>query len=553
MATPAITAATGRADAIMTRFRSLERARASWEPLWRECADYLLPRRNTDALPGPQGLRRRRVVDNTGSVSADRLAATLHGYLLPPFTPFAQPKLTNGEATHDEAIWFGDVENIVYRQLSTDSTFRNTVAEVMLDLAIFGWEVMAIVARRNATPTYRSVPIIQCYIDEDEETGVIDTLYRKFKLERWRAQKRWPDAAILRETKTGEKHDPQEELEFLQAVEANDGADFGAPERGGPSFNKPYHDVTLLLGAGGGDARVVDASGWDDFPFVVARFQRINNSAYGYGPGIQALPLIKGLNALRDLSILQAEYAADPPLADFTGGQLGAIDRRPGVTYPVDPTLWFGRDRPFEQLFPVGDLRSAEQIALDMRRQIQFDFYIDWLELRDGANITATEVNDRRDSRLKTLSSVTSRLEIELLVPLVERTFTLMQRAGQFPPPPESLVGQDVSFEFKSPLAQAQRLADVEGLQRLTDFVAGVTQIAPQAPENVDFDEMVRDAARRYGVPERVIRDRQLVAAQRSAAQQQQQINQTLAQAQTGASAAQQGAQAVASLQGALQ
>lgn len=528
----------------LDRWEFLKRERASWEPVWRDAADYLLPRRNPDGLEVPGALRPRLIVDNTGVVAADRLASTLSGFLVSPFSPFLAPKLDDGEPTREEALWFEQVSQIMFRHLTgSGSTFRVSFSEALIDSVALGTNVTFIGAQDRAAPFYQVLPISKVWLAENPETARVDTVMREFSMPLWRAIQRYPQTPKLDEKLKNPKTDRNEMVRYLHAVEPREGGKDSAA-----AHERTFGDVTIHAESG----EVVDADGWNDLPFAVSRFQKLSGQAYGYGPGIQALPMIKGLNVLLETCIMQAEYAADPPLMDFTGGQIAEIDRRAGATIPVDPTLWRGRTaKPFERLFDPTDIRPAKDIIADFRNQIQFTMYTDWLNLRDSGNMTATEVNDRRETRLRTMSPVVARMEQEMLNPIAERSFTLMERAGMFPPPPESLVGRDISFGYSSPLAMAQRQSENESFLRAIEFAVGAAQAEPSAVQELDISAITRKAAKNYGVPEAFLVDQARLAAARAQEQSQQQIEAALGQASVAAGAAQSGAQALASLQGA--
>src|ERR1700742_2949081 len=57
----------------------------------------------------------------------------------------------------------------------------------------------------------------------------------------------------------------------------------------------------------------------------------------------------------------------------------------------------------------------------------------------DRREITAREIDERREEKMLMLGPVLERLHDELLQPLVARVFSVMARNGRIPPPPPSL------------------------------------------------------------------------------------------------------------------
>lgn len=75
-----------------------------------------------------------------------------------------------------------------------------------------------------------------------------------------------------------------------------------------------------------------------------------------------------------------------------------------------------------------------------------------------------------------------------------------------FPPPPDSLGGQNFAVQYQSPLARAQKLEEVSAIERLMGDVTVIAQVKPEALDNIDGDEAVRLTAKNLGVPDSIVR-----------------------------------------------
>ena len=139
------------------------------------------------------------------------------------------------------------------------------------------------------------------------------------------------------------------------------------------------------------------------------------------------------------------------------------------------------------------------------RNAIRQAFYVDQLLLGQGANMTATEVLQRNEEKMRLLGPVLGRLQAELLQPLISRSFALLLRAGLLPAPPEELQGQDIDIEYVSPLAKAQKLTDLQAMLRGFEILLQVSQVAP-VTDYLDGDAMVQYLVETAGLPARVIR-----------------------------------------------
>ena len=65
------------------------------------------------------------------------------------------------------------------------------------------------------------------------------------------------------------------------------------------------------------------------------------------------------------------------------------------------------------------------------RTAIRNVFYVDQLMLQQGPQMTATEVIQRNEEKMRLLGPVLGRLQSELLKPLIDRVFNILLRNNQ--------------------------------------------------------------------------------------------------------------------------
>jgi len=100
---------------------------------------------------------------------------------------------------------------------------------------------------------------------------------------------------------------------------------------------------------------------------------------------------------------------------------------------------------------------------------------------------------------------VLERLHNELLDPLIEMTFSRMIEAGVVPPPPEELQGMDISVEFVSMLAQAQRAIATNGIDRFVGNLGAVAGFKPDVLDKFNSDEWADAYSDMLGVDPKLI------------------------------------------------
>jgi len=155
--------------------------------------------------------------------------------------------------------------------------------------------------------------------------------------------------------------------------------------------------------------------------------------------------------------------------------------------------------------------------------------------MSQGPAMTATEVLQRNEEKMRLLGPVLGRLQSELLQPLISRSFALLLRNGLLPAAPEQLQGQDIDIEYVSPLAKAQKLTDLQSMLRGFEVMMQVAEIAP-VMDYLDSDKLVQYLVEVTGIPARVIRSDEEVARirdeQAKAQQEQAAMEQQMMQAQ---------------------
>ena len=123
-----------------------------------------------------------------------------------------------------------------------------------------------------------------------------------------------------------------------------------------------------------------------------------------------------------------------------------------------------------------------------------------------------------------------SRLNHEVLRPLIERTFNILQRAGEIPPAPPELVGQKLNIEYTSMLARSQRAIRATGLTNFLGMVGQIAQFKPEALMKVNAFNVINEYADYYSVAPSVVVPDDEAAAQMQAQQQAQQAQAQQAQ-----------------------
>ncbi|MDA7841000.1 portal protein [Candidatus Pelagibacter sp.] len=510
---------TDLAKTLLKRFDRLKSNRQNWESHWQEVADYMQPRKADVTKTRSKGDKRTELIfDSSPMQAVELLAASLHGMLTNPATTWFSLRFKGGEfEDNDEAkAWLEDSTEVMYNAINK-SNFQQEIFELYHDLITFGTAAMFIEEDDEDTLKYSTRHINEMYISENDK-GRIDTIFRKFRLTARAAIQKF-GANVSDNIVTINRKDPYEEIEILHAIYPR--SDFNPKKQ--DKANMPFESV--YLEAGTGDE--LSVSGFKEFPFVVPRYLKASHEIYGRSPAMTALPDVKMLNEMSKTTIKSAQKQVDPPLLVPDDGFILPVRTVPGG-------LNFYRAGTRDRIEPL-NIGANTPLGLNMEEQrrdsIRNAFYVNQLMMQNGPQMTATEVIQRNEEKMRLLGPVLGRLQSELLKPLIDRTFALLLRKNLFRPAPEFLSGQDIEIEYVSPLAKAQKSAELQSIMRGIEILGSLANVAPVF-DHVNMDKLVKHLMDVVGVPQKVLKTQNEVQAKREQDQQQQAQQQQMAQMQ---------------------
>jgi len=262
--------------------------------------------------------------------------------------------------------------------------------------------------------------------------------------------------------------------------------------------------------------------GYNDFPVLTAVWG-VTTSAdiYGKGaPGWLALGASKGLQKLQKDRYLALDLQLKPPLQKDANVS-GEVNTAPGGITTSSSNLPDAGVRPAYQVqISLADVdKSIENTRASVSRAFYTDLFLMLLQ-SDRRQVTAEEIAKKYEEKLMMLGPVLDVIE-DFLDLLISRTFLIMLALGMIPEIPEELQGQDIKIDFISVLSQAQKAIGTQAIQELCQFVGELRKVFPESgPEDkIDIDEIIETFSEMKGVPARLVRSAEIVAAMRKAKQ----------------------------------
>jgi len=532
-----------RRDQLFTRWGQLKTERASWWAHWQEITNFLLPRNGRFYRQDrDKGWRRHNnIYDNTGTRALRTLGAGMMAGATSPARPWfrlatADPGLNAYQPVKE---WLDDVTRRMQTVFQRSNTYR-TLHQMYEELGAFGTGVSILLPDQKNVVHHYPVTCGEYCIAQDYQ-GRVCTLYREFEKTVGEMVKEFGYANCSNTVKNMyDRHNLDQWIPIIHAIEPRADRDIKKRDNKNMPFASYYFEV------GGDPGKMLREGGFKQFPCLVPRWAIAGGDIYGNSPGMEALGDIKQLQheQLRKAQVI--DYQTKPPLQVPISMKNRDVETLPGGITFVD-----GQAQPIKTAFEVNlNIQHLLMDIQDVRERVRGSFYADlFLMLANAADtrMTATEVAERHEEKLLMLGPVLERLHNELLDPLIDITFTRMVEAGAVPPAPPELQGMDLSVEFVSMLAQAQRAIGTNSIDRFVGNLGAVAQFKPDVLDKFDADQWADMYSDMLGVdPTLIVADKnvamirqarnQAMAAKEQAAamQQQSQTAKNLAQAPTG-------------------
>lgn len=539
-ATPVISAADlekrKRCNALLAALRA---ERSSFDAHWRELSEFILPRRaRFTTFEVNRGTKvHQKIIDSTGTMSARTLRSGMMAGVTSPARPWFRLSTPYPEINEDP-----EVKAYLYettRRMETvflRSNVYNKFPILYGDLGVFGTAAMAVMDDDEDVIRCYDFPLGSFYLANDAKLRV-RTFIRPFRLTVQQVVERWgnldakgqPD--FKRDEPTVLSTFVQDQwtrgnfaawVEIVHLIQPNVAYD-------GEKFESQYKRyVQCYYENGKYEAGFLEETGYDEFPILGARWETSGEDVYGTNaPGMEALGDVKQLQTGEKRSLQAFEKLINPPMTGPRSLMTQKATVLPGdITYddPREAGVGF---RPTYQITYDPEKFEAKQDRV--RSRIERAFYADlflMLDSLDRREITATEIAERKEEKLLAVGPVLEQLNQDVLDPLIERTFNIMQRRGLLPEPPDALHGVALRIEYVSIMAQAQKAVALQQIERFVGFVSQVATVDATILDRVDMDELIEQYTEATGVPPKILRSpeaTQQIRQARAQAQQQQQ------------------------------
>lgn len=543
------------AEQHITRADALDSERSTFDNYWQRILDWCTPHKayvTVKQAPGtpPVSLANISRIHDTTAIDSCNTLADSHMSSLVPLGSVWFKWGPPDRYKDDESVvkWYERCSAKALKILS-ESNFYTAIYSLFRDRSGPGTGAMYI-SRGKGKPLTFTYMELGTYSVAENEDGIIDTLYRRFKLNCMEAVAKFVphkdgeqptdseikdklgdkiaacyDAAMKGDAgKMAEKHD------FIHGVSPRLKRD---PKKI-DAKNMPFESVYIVVSG----SKIVEEGGFEQFPFVVSRFEKWGSQPYGFSPAFNAMPNILTANYLVKLLKAIGEAKAMPRIIEL-GSQKRQVDLRAGgrtVVSKEEAQLNLPR-----QWADAGDFELGQWLIEQERLQIRKFFFTDLFKMFSSMDpqvlkdMTAEVARGLKSENLLLLAPSFTQFATDFR-PCMERIFALCLEAGEFDEVPEVIAadGNDGGMiTIPEPITTyisriGLALAELED-QAADQVLAAAGQAAALQPDildNLDLDKWIRNKRSILGANpdiERTMEEVTKFRAERAEAIQQQQ------------------------------
>ncbi|MEK9697666.1 MAG: portal protein [Candidatus Poseidoniales archaeon] len=500
-------------DAVAKKYiKSYQKAKAlreNWVPLFEECYEYALPQRESFYYEERGQRRDEKIFDETAVVGVQEFASRLQSGIVPNFARWAD-LMAGSEVPPDqrEAVDndLDEVTEYVFEVLQ-NSNFSQEVHESFMDLAV-GTGVLCVEEGDSINPViFSAIPLPHLVLDTGPDDK-IDHVYRERKKVKFdHLSIMYPNGTF--DPKVTSMMGQDRETTVLEVV----CRDYSKKNQ------EAYLSYAICLTTNT-CLNKKQMTGLGSNPFVCFRWSKCAGEIYGRGPLLNALSAIKTTNLTIELILENAQMAISGIYQMEDDGVINpdTIQLVPGSIIPKAMG-----SQGLQPIQAAGRFDVAQLVLSDMRLNIKRALYNDMLGDPNKTPATATEVAERMADLSRRMGSAFGRLQAELVQPVLQRVIYILKKQGRIEVP--TVNGREVKVRSVSPLAQAQANQDISSVARFLELVGG--SFGPEMLQLlIDSEQTAIHLAKKFGVPESLIRDeeqrRQIAALAQQMAQQQQ-------------------------------
>ena len=453
---------------------------------WPNAQDMVRNANQTEAL-----VRTSEVYDSTALMAAWRMTSGIFSYLMPVGAFWFNFKAVLPELNKNPDIqdWISEATALTHQEIWRSNFIREMFITIR-SMIVFGTGVIS-VKKVGQEIVYKSHHIGFMFFEENSREE-IDTVYRQIFYNARQAAQEFGRSNLPQDIiKALEKGNMKEQFEFVHVVAPN--SDFDSSKIG--ANVKRVKSLYIYIKT----KKIVKQGGFNELPYLVARFAKAPQDIMGQGPVIEFLPEIKMLNRMKKTFIESAEKAVNPPMIVEDDGVVGQPVTSPGGM------VYIRSGAQFPQPWDTGtNVALNAEIIRDQQLLVKDAMFNNLFRSLDGLkNMTLGEAVIRKEDDLVIVAPPIISVQKETLSPLIERTLNLLKSIKKIPEPPVSF---DFDIVYQGRLALAMTNIQTNAIEAALAKWQPYTEIT-NVLDNVDFDKAFRLVWLNGGAPAEALKD----------------------------------------------
>lgn len=471
--------------------------RRFYEPMWQEISERMGNDAGFTVQYQPGGKRTQKMFDSTAPLALTKYGAAIASMITPRTQRWHGLRHRDPDINkrQDVTEYYDTVTDILFAaRYAPTANFDNQTNECYLQDGQFGNMALYTDDLLGRGIRYRSIHLRELFFEENFQ-GMADMIHRPFKYTARQAVQAFEKDGMLPEIiMKAYSKDPMQEFNFLHCSYPNE--DYN-PRKGSNQYRFTSYYVCMDTWT------MVREGGWKRQPYAISRNLTLPGETYGRGPASLVLPDIKQLNEFEKTMLKQGQLAVDPPILLAEDGSL--TDLAPGAF------IYGGIDADGNDMVKPYLTNAKLSVGFDMleakRKVINDAFLVTLFQiLVDTPQMTAYEAMLRAQEKGQLLAPTGSRKQSEFLGTIIPRELEILEAAGELPPPPPILQGEDgmlFDVEYVSPLNLAQMAEEGIAISNTLQVIPSIEAADPGSTRAVfggKGPEIIRTLAKINGM-----------------------------------------------------
>lgn len=493
------------------RLAALQQERRPYEQEWREISEYIRVRRlrlYRDKTADTQRPTKR--INSTATIASRTLRSGLYSGASSPSSPwirFTTPDrdLADYPRVKEAYARRADKVSLVLQK----SNFYSTIHESYGGLGDFGNSCELI--EDDYEDVIRLVPyVLGEYYYSIGVSGRIDGVYRELDMRVSEMVDRFKGNVSPYVMNRYDQGNYNDFVPVVHAIESNRQIVRGAPGlQGRPWVEVYYEPQQTPMTDSGPDQGMLSIGGYKLWPLMAGRWDILDGSPYGFGPGLECIDDVKGLQSLEFRKGQIVAKLAVPTMRAPNTAKRAVVDHSPGAVSYYDPVQEAANaPQALYHVQPQALQGINSEITFHENRidRAYFGDVILMISRMEGVQPrNELEISERNGERFLQFGPVLDRLHSEKLNVAVQRAYQRCEDVGLFDPLPPEAEAAPVKIEYISILAQAQKAAGISGIERVAGFVGRMVSIYPEVRHKLDPAQIVDEYGDMLGVRPSII------------------------------------------------